>query len=153
MENQEETTQTEQFPQLVITEEMRSYIYDMAKWAHLLAIVGFVFSSFIFLASFGVDSAMNDPKLSAAMGKSAVSSGGLTTFFLVFAIAIFYPSFLMHRYAAKAKQGVLYGEQEKLDEAFRRIKALFKYWGLIALVFMSLYLLFAIIGAFGVVPG
>lgn len=36
---------------LVVTEEMRSYLYDMSKWARFLSVVGFVISAFLTLSS------------------------------------------------------------------------------------------------------
>ncbi|MNR50312.1 hypothetical protein D3C85_1698170 [compost metagenome] len=47
----------------------------------------------------------------------------------------------MVRYAAKAKQGVLYGEQASLDEGIAKLKSLFKYFGVLAIIFIGLYLL------------
>ena len=42
MQNIEEQEETTSQQQLIITEEIRSYIYDVAKWANFLAILGFI---------------------------------------------------------------------------------------------------------------
>ena len=143
----ENTEDTVQQPPLVVSEDMRSYIYDMAKWANFLAIVGFVISGFLILTSFTIGSAMRtDPKLAAAMAASRLSPIGITVFCLVYAFAVFYPSLLMFKYASKAKLGVLYGEQASLDEAFGKMKSLFKFWGIITIALLSLYIVFIVIG-------
>lgn len=144
---EENTEDTVQQPPLVVSEDMRSYIYDMAKWANFLAIVGFVISGFLILTSFTIGSAMRtDPKLAAAMAASAFSPLGVTIFCLVCAFSVFYPSLLLFKYASKAKLGVLYGEQASLDEAFGKMKSLFKFWGVITIALLSLYIVFIVIG-------
>jgi len=143
MDNLEEIEQLNVQPQLVVTEEMRSYLYDMAKWANFLAIVGFVFTGFTIISAFTVGAAIGtSPEVAAmvgAMGK--LGSLGFTAIFLVYAFAIFYPSLLLFKYATKAKLGVLYGEQASLDEALGKIKSLFKYWGIVVIIFLALYML------------
>ena len=143
----ENTEDTVQQPPLIVSEDMRSYIYDMAKWANFLAIVGFVIAGFLVLASFTIGSAMRtDPKLAAAMAASAFSPLGVTIFCLVCAFSVFYPSLLLFKYAVQAKIGVLYGEQSNLDEALGKMKSLFKFWGIITIALLSLYIVFIVIG-------
>ncbi len=142
MDNLEETKEQENIPQLIITEDIRSYLYDMAKWANFLAIVGFVIAGFMIIASFTVGAAMStNPELASLMASSALSPIGFTIFCLIYSFAIFYPSLLLFKYATRAKIGVLYGEQASLNEAFSKLKSLFKYWGIITIVFIVLYIL------------
>lgn len=145
MENQEqfEDLETQQNPQLIVTEDMRSYIYDIAKWAGFLGIVGFVLSAFMLMAALTIGPTINsNPEMAKMLGQLGAMDG--TTFsivFLIYAFAIFYPSLLMVRYATKAKQGVLYGEQTSLNEAISKLKSLFKYFGVLAIIVIGLYLM------------
>lgn len=145
-ENLEETVQPDQQPQLIVSEDMRSYIYDMTKWTSFLAIVGFVLTGLMVLTAFTIGPAIStDAKLAAAMAASSLSPMGITLFCLVFAFAIFYPSLLLYKYTAKAKLGVLYGEQASLNEAFGKMKSLFKYWGIITLIGIVFYILLIVL--------
>ncbi|SFG74436.1 DUF5362 family protein [Pedobacter insulae] len=149
MENSEETNEQQNIPQLIITEDIRSYLYDMAKWANFLAIVGFVIAGFMIIASFTIGAAMStNPELSALMASSALSPIGFTIFCLAYSFAIFYPSLLLFKYSTKAKLGVLYGEQASLNEAFSKLKSLFKYWGIITMIFIVLYVMLMVLSAF-----
>lgn len=143
MENVEEPIQDEQQPTLVVTEAMRSYFYDMAKWANFLAIVGFVFTVFMIIGAFTVGSAIGtNPEMAKLVGSlGSLGSFGFTAICLVYAFAIFYPSILLFKYSTRAKIGILYGEQSSLDEAISRLRSLFKYWGVIVIIFISLYVL------------
>ena len=43
----EDLEQTPQEVKLIVTEEMRSYIYEISKWARFLSIIGFILSAFL----------------------------------------------------------------------------------------------------------
>lgn len=146
MENTEETTEIQSELKLVVSEEMRSYIYEIAKWASFLAIVGFVFTGIMVISAFTVGAAINSNPQMLAMATTIGSAASIifTIMFLLVAFAIFYPSLLMFKYAAKAKLGVLYGEQASLDEALGKLKSLFKYWGVITIIYIALYILMII---------
>lgn len=145
MENQEQFDDLEnaEQPQLKITEDIRSYLYDMAKWANFLGIVGFVVAAFMLMAALTIGPAINsNPEMAKMLGQFGNLGG--TTFSIVFFIygfVFFFPSFLLVRYAAKAKQGVLYGDQSSLDEAFSKLKSLFKFFGMLAIFVIVLYLI------------
>lgn len=152
MQNIEEQEDNNSYPQLVITEEIRSYIYDVAKWANFLAVVGFVIAAFMILAALTIGTAMNtSPEVAAMMGAMGkIGSTAMTIVFIAYGLAIFYPSLLLSRYARKTKIGVLYGEQESLNESFSALKSLFKYWGIIVIILIGLNLLSVFTKAFGV---
>lgn len=134
---------TQKHPQLIVTEDMRSYLYDMAKWANFLGIVGFVISAFMLMAALTIGPTINaNPEMAKMLGQLGAMDG--TTFsivFFIYGLAIFFPSLLMVRYAAKTKHGVLYGEQTSLDEGIAKLKSLFKYFGVLTIIFIGLYLL------------
>lgn len=151
MQNIEEQEEATTQPQLVVTEEIRSDIYDVAKWANFLAIIGFVLSAFMLIAGLTVGAAMStNPEVAAmvgAMGK--IGSGAITFVFIAYGLAIFYPSLLMYKYSKQAKLGVLYGEQDSLNDAFAKLKSLFKYWGVIVIIFIGLNLFSVLAKLFG----
>jgi len=143
MENLEEVPAGEEQINLIVTEEMRSYIYEMAKWASFLAIVGFVFTGVTIIFALTVGAATNtSPELTAMLGQlGAAGQVALTIIFLVLAFIIFYPSLLLFKYANKAKYGVLYGEQVSLNEAFAKLKSLFRFWAIITILYIGLNIL------------
>jgi hypothetical protein len=139
--NNTQATELNQETNLIVTEEMRSYFYDIARWSSFLAIVGFIFSGITIIGAFTIGAAMDsNPQLAEMLGKfGALGKVLFTAINLVVAFAIFYPSLLLFKYAAKAKYGVLYGEQGSLNEAFSKLKSLFKYWGIMTITFIALY--------------
>jgi hypothetical protein len=140
---EEQELEKTQQPQLIVTEDMRSYIYDMAKWANFLGIVGCIFAVIMFMAALTLGPAMNaNPELAKMLGQlGTMDSTTISIVFLFYGLLIFYPSFLMLRYANKAKNGVLYGEQANLDEAMSKLKSLFKYYGILTIIFIAMYVM------------
>lgn len=153
MEELEEIDQQTTESNLIITEDMRSHIYEIAKWAHLLAIVGFVLSAILVLTAFSIGAALKtNPELAGLVAKmGAIGATGFTAVCILYALAIFYPSLLMFKYAVKAKQGVLYGEQQLLADAFGKLKSLFKYWGVLVAIFIGMYVLMIVASIFSAV--
>jgi len=127
---------------LIITEDIRSYIYDSAKWTQFLAVVGFVFSAFTILFAFG-SGAFLSTLASVEPGNPLIKlgSGFLTAMFLVFALLYFYPSLLLYNYSTAAKTAVLYADQEGLVVAMKKLKSFFKFWGILMIIFISFYVL------------
>ncbi|WP_231491497.1 DUF5362 family protein [Pedobacter sp. Leaf170] len=128
---------------LVVSENMRSYIYDITKWAKFLSIVGIVVSIFIFMVAFSIPTLMNsNPKVAAQM--SQLGSAGtniITVIYLITSLLLFYPSLLLNKIASKAKKAVLFGDQESLEDSFSNLKSLFKYWGILTIMIIAFYFL------------
>lgn len=136
---------------LIVTEDMRSYIYEIAKWARFLSIIGFILSAFLIIGSFGIGAAISaNPSMLAQLGPLAGAGGiGITIFYLILALIYFYPSILLFRFSNKGKQGVLFGDQASLDDAMMNMKSLFKFWGIFTIVIMICYFLFVLLFAAG----
>ena len=128
---------------LVVTEEMRSYLYDITKWAKFLSIIGFVISVFIILAAFSIPAIINsNPAVAAQMGQLGASGATIiTVIYFILGLLLFYPSILLNKVANKGKQGVLFGDQESLNQAVSNLKSLFKFWGIVTIAIIAFYFL------------
>jgi len=147
MDNIEETNQgisTEQPEKpLIVTEDVRSYLYDMSKWTKFLSIIGFVFTALIALFAFGSSAFVSIlATYSPENPLAAMGSGFLTVYFLVMALLYFYPSLLLFKQSNAVKKAVLYGDQESLSTAMLNLKSFFKFWGVLMIVLIAFYLMF-----------
>lgn len=146
MENFEEAESAEHLEQgqeqLIVTEEIRSYIYETAKWTKFLSIVGLVFAVFLALMAFSAN-AIIDALVVATPGNPLAQMGTafLTVYFLSISLMLFYPSFLLFKYSNAATTAVLYADQENFTVAMKKMKSVFKFWGIIAIIVLSLYIL------------
>lgn len=141
--NQPQAEETVQTPQvaLTVTEEMRSHFYEMAKWAKFLGIVGFIMTGLLVIGALAAGATMSALSRFGGGQFAALSGGAFTFVFMLYAVLIFYPSLLMYQYSSGAKSGVLYGEQFNLTNAIGKLKSLFKFWGIVTIIFISMYAL------------
>lgn len=139
---------TEEFEQqepaevkLIVTEDMRSYLYDITKWAKFLSIIGFIFAVMVILLAFSIPSIIStNPGVAKQMG--ALGQGGstvITILYLLLGLFYFYPSVLLSKIANKGKQGVLFGDQESLNASMSSLKSLFKFWGIVTIIIIASY--------------
>ena len=157
MDNIEETNQghSTEAPEkpLIITEDIRSYLYDTAKWTKFLSIVGFVFTAMIAIFAFGASAFVSLlGTYSPGNPLAAMGPGFITVYFIVMALLYFYPSLLMFKHSNAVKKAVLYGDQESLSVAMLNLKSFFKFWGVLLIVLIAFYflvMLMAIIGGLG----
>jgi hypothetical protein len=55
----------------------------------------------------------------------------------------------MYKFSSAAKLAVLYGSQEGLSEAMAKMKSIFKFWGILTIIFVSLYVLMIVLFSIG----
>lgn len=137
---------------LIVTEDIRSYIYETAKWAKFLSVMGFIFCVLIILLALSLPAIL---AAMTAMGKNpmmGIATGALSVIYILFALLYFYPSLMLFKYANSAKKAVLFLDQESLAEAMSKMKSFFKFWGILTIVMLGLYaviLLLSVVTAIG----
>jgi len=146
MENIEDTEPieeaAEEHEQLVVTEEIRSYIYETAKWTRFLSVIGFLFAALMALTAFSATAIMETLQVSAPGNPMAqLGATFLTVYFLCVSLMLFYPSFLLFKFSNAANTAVLYGDQENFTVAMKKLKSVFKFWGVVTIVIMAVYIL------------
>jgi len=141
MENFEEidpiSPQDDEVEALWISEDVRSYLYETAKWTKFLSIVGFVFAGITAVGAFGAGAVLS--ALGPNNPLSKIGAAGLTIVYLVFALIEFYPSYLLYKFSASTNQAVLFGDQLSLSDAMHKMKSFFKFWGIIMIAFIAFY--------------
>jgi hypothetical protein len=144
MDNFEEiepvSPQEDEVEALWVSEDVRSYLYEAAKWTKFLSIVGFVFSAMTAIGAFGAGAVLNSVSaVSPNNPLMKVGAAGLTVIYLLFALFQFYPSFLLYKFSTATNQAVLFGDQQSLSTAVSKIKSFFKFWGIITIIFIAFY--------------
>lgn len=135
---------------LWISEDVRSYLYEAAKWTRFLSIVGFVFSALTAITALSAGALMNSiSALSPGSPLLKIGSAGLTAFYLLLAVIQFYPSWQLYKFSAATSQAVLFTDQDSLALAMSKLKSFFKFFGIITMAFIGFYLLIIIVVAIG----
>lgn len=132
----------EEVEALWISEDVRSYIYETAKWTKFLSVIGFIFSALTAITAFGANAFLSAVPADNPLQK--IGAAGITIVYLLLAIVQFYPSLQLYKFSIAANQAVLFGEQTSLSEAMGKLKSFFKFWGIITIAFIALYVMMMI---------
>lgn len=150
----EQTTNTSLFS-LSIDPVTKAHLYETAKWAKFLAVVGMIFlvlmivagvfgSAMLFSTMGGLDNEYG------GTGMATYGSGIFATYMIVVAVIYFFPLLFTLRFANKMRTALNGNDQQALNTSFQNLKACFRYIGIItiiALVFLVIGLVFGIMGA------
>ncbi|MFC5283888.1 hypothetical protein [Pedobacter alpinus] len=141
----------EQSKPLKFDDHIKNIIAEIAKWGKFVGIVGFVLSGLILIIglAFMFMGETLSTKL-AALGQPANSATAVVGFaYAVVAIIYYFPSRYLYDFAVYAKQAVEFNDQESINYSFERLKTLFRFIGIIAIMFIGFYAMILIISVFG----
>ena len=122
--------------ELTFNQPVRDYLKESAGWSKFLAIVGFVFLglsvlSIIFLA-------VNMARFSQIGGGIG---GGFILLYVIFTAIFAIPVYHLYNFANKAQEALLRENQSLLVGAFSSHKTVFKFYGIVMIIFLAIYAL------------
>jgi hypothetical protein len=135
---------------LGVDEVGKAYMYEIARWAKFLAIVGFIFTGLLCLGLifliFGASA------ITSQFGAATGISYGIGMMFLyVLIILIFlYPSLTLLRFANRVRPALQTANTDLFNESLKNLKNTFKFMGIYMIVMLGIYgliILFATIAA------
>lgn len=123
---------------LKITDEVRMYWRESAKWALFFSILFFIVIGLILVAAF-------------FGGLVSASSGGsegifVVIIFIFYASIVYFPAWYYYKYATLSKLALNQGDNNALEDAFDYLKRFYRFIGYLIIVIMALYILFLIFG-------
>lgn len=125
-------------------------LFTTAKWGKFLAIVGFIFCALMVIAGFYMSSIMS---YSGYASRSVyINPAFFTAIYIVLAIILFFPCLYLLKFSNKMQEAIKTTNQESLDASLMSLKAVFKFYGIVAIVILCFYALafiFAVIGLAG----
>jgi hypothetical protein len=147
----EESSVFEKF-ELHLDQSAKEFLQEVAKWAYILSIVGFIgIGLMVLLALFvgvffsAVGSAM--PGMGGMAGGAAGAMMGL--FYALFAAIYFFPVYYLNKFAVNLKRAFRENDSEALTNSFEYLKSHYKFIGIFTLAIIILYFvifIFAFIG-------
>jgi len=131
---------------LVITDDIRSFLIETAKWAKLIAIVGFImlglslFMPFIFMAS--IMPLMMSGEAAVAMGTGA----GAAFFSVLLIIVLFiFPLLYLYKFGKNTQVALQTDDQNAISTAFQNLKSHYKFIGILLCIVIAFHALMIII--------
>jgi hypothetical protein len=136
---------------MYLTENSKSYLKEIAKWAYFLSILGFIgIALLVLLALFMGTLFSRLGSLGGGIAAMGTLGGGfITIIYLIIAVLYFFPVYYLYQFASKVKVAFATDDNEQLNASFEYLKSHYKFIGIFALCIVSFYVLlflFAIIG-------
>ncbi len=127
-----------------IDAEAKSNFLEMARWTKFLAILGFIMLSLLliigvffsmFMGTFAQSYGSNSPF-------SSLGAAGPAIVIAIFAVLIgvyIYPTYALLKYATNIKSAITTNNREQFNRAIKYLKGMFKYIGILMIIFLALY--------------
>jgi len=125
---------------LLDVKDVQSYLYETAKWAKFIAIVGYVFLGLLAILML----------FYLFMGVATIYYGQyggiifIIWYALVFAL-YFFPITYLYRFATKMEKGLRTRNEQFVIDSFSNLKSHYKFVGILLAITLVLYLLIIIV--------
>lgn len=123
--------------ELTIDVGLMNALYETAKWGKVLAMIGFSFVGLTLLLAFFMQRYLHT--LYAEAGFNTGLSIFATGFYAAFAFIYFFPSLYLLNFSKNMKEGLRAKDQELVNTAFRNLRILFKFMGILLLITLLFY--------------
>ena len=128
-----------------LTEQAKKHLLEASKWANFIAIVGFIAIGLLIIMSFSIGTIL------ASLPEGSL--GGLSPqffsfFYLIAAGIYFIPVFFLFQFGQKTKQAILEDDHNLLTFGLKKLRSHYKFIGILFIIFIALYLLLILFGAF-----
>jgi len=126
---------------LQVNDVVKDYLLETAKWAKLLAIVGFVSLGLMVIMGLSMGTIMGN--LAAMTPEAAEISGLGVGFFAILyigmALIYFVPIKYLYDFSSKVKKAIQITDQNLFNEAMMKLKSHYKCIGILMLIMIILY--------------
>jgi len=134
--------QPEKLPEIILNADAKYFLYTAGRWAVFLGIMGFIFTGFIALMAIFAGAIFSTiGRLQGAAAMPAGVGGLITVVYLIFAAVHFFFALYLYQFGVKIKDGITYINELQVTIALGKLKSFFKYWGILVIVVISLYIL------------
>jgi uncharacterized membrane protein YjgN (DUF898 family) len=124
---------------------IKTHLYETAKWGRFLAIVGFVMCAIIVIAGIAFmanydDSAYSSYRRYNEPSTQGLGAAGLIAYIIV-AVLYFFPALFLFRFSNQMKTALMADDQSTLTTSFQNLKVLFRYMGVLMIIFLAIFVL------------
>lgn len=128
-----------------IDEASKNHLIETAKWCKFFGILGYILGGLLVIIGLFISLIGNS--ISSALSQVGFPGTLLGIIYIVLAVLYFYPSYKLLQFSKKMPTGIYSQQQETVSDAFKDLKSVFRYFGILTIIIISLYLLLFIGGA------
>lgn len=119
---------------LRFTEPVRSDLLETSKWAMFFAVLIFIALGFVLIGSLFIMAAGSGGAIVGIL--MAIIYGGL----------MFFPGWYYYKFSTSTRQALEHDNNMSLEEGFANLKRFYRFIGILIIVVIGLYVLFAVAG-------
>ena len=125
-----------------LNDQSKAYLYETARWATILSIIGFVVIALLIMVSFSVGTLLaNSP-----YGDLGISPQVLSITYLIIAGVYFIPIFFLYQFGVKTKIAIVNDDTDLLTFGLKKLNSHYKFIGIVMIIMFGLNILFLLIG-------
>ena len=126
---------------LQVNDIVKDYLLETAKWAKLIAIVGFVSLGLMVIMGLFMGTIMGTlaAMTPEAAEISGLGGGFLAIFYIGMALIYFVPIKYLYDFSSKVKKAIQITDQNLFNEAMMKLKSHYKFIGILMLIMIILY--------------
>ncbi|MDR2747900.1 MAG: hypothetical protein LBB77_10705 [Treponema sp.] len=133
----------------ILTAVMIRYLKEASPWLRFIGILGYIGAGFLILS--GLITAII--ALATGVGLWSGVPNVIGFVYVPFGVAAFLPARFTYRFGMKIRHYLASGAEKDLEEAFKNNKSLWKFSGILAIVYLALLPAAVIVGVIVVVSG
>ena len=147
-----ETSQNFLSNELQIDVRVARHLKETAGWAKFLGILGILLAALLAIAAFLVPEFF----LKTYSGfesydsyNSKIFSIAVTVGYLFAALLMFFIALFTFKFGSKTRQALALNDQHSLDSGLKNLKFLFRFYGIIAIIYIALLIIAFLLAALG----
>lgn len=124
------------------------WLFDTARWARFIAIIGFIFIGFMAIIGILIGpilSTLNEDMTNVS-AFPLISNGILSVIYIIVAAIYFFPVYYLFLFSNKVMKAYKAEDEESLNSSFQYLKKHFKFIGILLIIALAIYTLMFIGG-------
>ena len=136
---------------LQVSPQAQSFLNESARWGKFLSIVGFIFVGLMAILSLTIPSYIVKlpPYNQLPASTLTVLQVGITIVYFAFAILFFFPCLFLNRFSFRMQRAIQTISQENFEDALSSLKSMFRFYGILTIIMLSLYALLFFLAMIG----
>jgi hypothetical protein len=125
-----------------LNDQSKNYLLEIARWATILSIIGFIVIGLLVLVSFSAGAILAESPYS----ELGISPQILSVTYLIIAGVYFIPIYFLYQFGIKTKNAIVNNDTDLLTFGLKKLKSHYKFIGIVMIIAYGLNILIMLIG-------
>jgi hypothetical protein len=125
-----------------LNDQSKNYLLEIARWATILSIIGFIVIGLLVLVSFSAGAILAESPYS----ELGISPQILSVTYLIIAGVYFIPIYFLYQFGIKTKNAIVNNDTDLLTFGLKKLKSHYKFIGIVMIIAFGLNILIMLIG-------